>query len=134
MEREIPDCRTIDWSVPIRSSEWSGTGIVMVDSGIRFCITIWLPRRRTSLKPCCSSKRQTSLPDRMRNLANSHLKSGDEDFFVHSGFDFIRICYFKEQFKSFLQIFWSSTVRWGYCILISPKIKNWNINIPLRNS
>jgi hypothetical protein len=39
-EREIPDCRIIDWSVPMRISEWSGTGIVMVDSGIRFCITI----------------------------------------------------------------------------------------------
>ena len=50
--RGVPDCRMIDWSVPIFSSAWSGTGTVIVPSTRIFCITIWLPRRRTSANPC----------------------------------------------------------------------------------
>ena len=49
---EMPDCRIIDWSVPIRSSVWLGTGTVTVVSGSCFCITIWLPRCRISTNPC----------------------------------------------------------------------------------
>ncbi len=33
------DCLMIDWSVPSRSSLWSGTGTVIVEELVRFCIT-----------------------------------------------------------------------------------------------
>jgi len=38
--------------VPIRNSAWSGTGTVIVEPGTAFCMTMWLPLRRTSKKPC----------------------------------------------------------------------------------
>jgi len=41
----------IDINVPIRSSLWSGMGTVTVVFSARFCITTWLPRRRTSANP-----------------------------------------------------------------------------------
>jgi hypothetical protein len=37
-ERDNCDCRMMDMSVPIRSSAWSGTGTVIVESEIRFCM------------------------------------------------------------------------------------------------
>jgi hypothetical protein len=48
---KMPDCRIMDCSVPIHSSEWLGTGTVIVVSESCFCITIWLPRFRTSTNP-----------------------------------------------------------------------------------
>lgn len=33
------DCRMMDINVPIFSSAWFGTGTVIVDSSVRFCIT-----------------------------------------------------------------------------------------------
>jgi len=33
------DCRMMDINVPIFSSAWFGTGMVIVDSSVRFCIT-----------------------------------------------------------------------------------------------
>ena len=46
-----PDCRMIDSKVPDLISLWFGTGIVIVESSVFFCIIIWLPRFRTSAKP-----------------------------------------------------------------------------------
>jgi len=48
---ETPDWRIMDCSVPVRSSEWLGTGTVTVVLGSCFCITIWLPRWRISINP-----------------------------------------------------------------------------------
>ncbi len=39
-ERGRRDYRIIDINVPVRSSLWSGTGIVTVDSDVFFCIAI----------------------------------------------------------------------------------------------
>lgn len=78
------DCRMMDWSVPMRSSAWSGTGTVMVVPATRFCITTWLPRRRTSTKPWPESSAQTSFPEKTRSLPNRDLQAGDEDLGVQS--------------------------------------------------
>lgn len=58
----------MDSSVPMASSAWSGIGTVIVPSEVRRCVTTWLPRRRTSVNPCCSRMRQTSRPERTRSL------------------------------------------------------------------
>jgi hypothetical protein len=62
---EMPDCRIIDCSVPIRNSAWLGTGTVIVVSGRCFCITIWLPRCRISSNPCRERIAQTCFPERI---------------------------------------------------------------------
>ena len=36
--RGTADCLMIDWSVPMRISEWFGTGTVIVDSESFFCM------------------------------------------------------------------------------------------------
>ncbi len=71
--RGIPDCRMMDCKVPILISRCSGTGTVMVPIDCFFCITIWLPRLRTSLNPCFSKIVHTSLPERIRSLPNGDL-------------------------------------------------------------
>ncbi len=71
--RGNPDCRMMDCSVPIRISSWSGTGTVIVPCGNFFCITMWLPRLRTSRKPCWARIAHTSLPESTRSLTNCHL-------------------------------------------------------------
>lgn len=71
--RGIPDCRMMDCKVPILISRWSGTGTVMVPIDCFFCITIWLPLLRTSLKPCFYKIAHTSLPERIRSLPNGDL-------------------------------------------------------------
>jgi hypothetical protein len=61
--------------VPSLSSECSGTGTVMVAVMLRRCMTAWLPRRRTSVKPFYWRMRQTSAPERRRSLlANRNLE------------------------------------------------------------
>jgi len=50
-DRGSRDCLTIEERVPVRTSLWSGTGTVTVPRSSFFCITIWLPLRRTSWKP-----------------------------------------------------------------------------------
>ena len=71
--RVMPDCLIIDWSVPIRTSGWLGTGTVIVVSGSFFCMAMWLPRCRTLTNPCLARITQTSLPERIRNLAKGDL-------------------------------------------------------------
>jgi hypothetical protein len=38
-----------------------------------FCITIWLPRRRTSMNPCLERMEHTCSPERLPSLPKSHL-------------------------------------------------------------
>ena len=61
----------------------------MVPSESFFCITIWLPRLRTSSKPDSFKIAQTSLPERTRNLANSYLDLRDEDLLAKPLLDLI---------------------------------------------
>lgn len=75
-------------SVPVLSSEWSGTGTEVVVSEDRFCITMWLPRCRTGAKPCASKILHTSRPDSRRSLPNQHLDLRDEDFSMQPASDF----------------------------------------------
>ena len=92
------DCRTIDIKVPVFISLWFGTGIVIVEFLVFFCIIIWLPRCRISSKPCRASIWQTCRPERIRNLANSDLQTGYENFTVKPFFYFRLRCVFKKQF------------------------------------
>ena len=79
----------MDISVPVRSSRWSGTGTVVVRPPCVLCITMWLPRRLTSVKPWDSRTRQTSRPERGRSLANGNLDVGDIEFASGPALDFL---------------------------------------------
>jgi hypothetical protein len=94
----------IDIKVPFFSSEWLGTGTVMVDCSSRFCITTWLPRCRTSTKPWRERMPQTSRPERTRSLPNLNLKSRDKYFRMPTPFDLCRVRTLKEEFDGFLQV------------------------------
>ena len=73
--RARPDWRMTLARVPSLSSACRGTGTVVVDVALRRCMTAWLPRRLTSLKPFSSRMRQTSAPERRRSLlANRNLE------------------------------------------------------------
>lgn len=91
-------------SVPGFSSLWLGTGTVVVVSPARFCITIWLPRRRTSTNPRSARTRQTSSPDRTRSLPNEYLDLRDENLAVEAPGDFRGIRGLEEQLQRFDQV------------------------------
>jgi hypothetical protein len=76
-----------------------------VEAGIFFCMITWLPRCRTSEKPCFSSTLQSSLPEKTRSLPYTHLKTGYEHVIVQSPTDFGRGGGFKEKFDCFRQFF-----------------------------
>ena len=67
-------------------------------------ITIWLPVRRTSVKPLAASILQTSRPERTRSLPNRDLQTRHEDFIVHALLYLAGIGGFKEKLQRFLQI------------------------------
>ena len=71
--------------VPARSSAWSGTGTVVVLLDSFRCMTTWLPRLRTSAKLCLDKIRQTSFPERTRNLPTHHLQAGYINLAVEPG-------------------------------------------------
>ncbi len=73
--RGRPDNSMMCPSVPRRTVLCSGTGTVAVAPSMRRCMIAWLPRRRTSLKPCRARIAQTSRPDRTRSLANDRLNA-----------------------------------------------------------
>jgi hypothetical protein len=75
-------------TVPALSSEESGTGTVVIAFPERFCVTTWLPRRRTSKNPSASKILHTSRPDRTRSLPNQHLNLRHEHFAVQPACDF----------------------------------------------
>lgn len=72
----------IDLRVPIRSSLWSGTGTVIVVPPSDFCMTTWLPWRRTWTNPFSAKSSHTSRPDATLSLRNRDLDPGHVDFFV----------------------------------------------------
>lgn len=76
--REARLCRMMESRVPMAISRWSGTGTVIVPDSVRCCITMWLPRCRTSLKPWPQRIWQTSRPDRTRSLATRRFESRHE--------------------------------------------------------
>src|SRR5215211_2398411 len=94
----------IDWSVPMRISLWSGTGTVIVESAVFFCMTTWLPRRRTSRNPCVASSAQSSPPEKTRSLPSPDLQRGDEDLAVHPGGYFRGIGGFEEKLDRLTEI------------------------------
>ena len=53
---------------------------------IRHCITTWLPRRRTSVNPCCCRMRHPR-PGRTRNLAMHSFEAGHEYFGMQAPLD-----------------------------------------------
>ncbi len=71
-------------------------GTVTVEFSVRFCITTWLPRRRTSENPWRERMMQTSRPESTRSLANLDLKPRYKQFGMSPPFDFRRICCFKK--------------------------------------
>jgi hypothetical protein len=52
----------------------------MVEPGTIFCITTWLPLRRTSEKPCAARILQTSRPEKTRSLPNLDLEASHKNF------------------------------------------------------
>jgi hypothetical protein len=82
------DWRMIDCSVPIRISRWSGTGTVIVESDVRFCMTTWLPRRRTSPNPWDFRSVQSSAPEKTRSLPSANLQRGDVNVLMDTRRDF----------------------------------------------
>src|ERR1700684_3210965 len=76
----------------------------MVDDSSRFCITTWLPRCRTSRKPCFASMAHTSRPERTRSLPNLNLKSRHKHFRVPPSFDLGWVRCLEKQLNGLLQI------------------------------
>src|SRR5512132_665602 len=94
----------MDCKVPVRSSLWRGTGTVTEPCGDCFCMTTWLPRLRTSRKPCFSRIEQTALPDSTRSLPNRDLDVRNVDFVSEPLLDFLGRCALEEQFDCFLEV------------------------------
>lgn len=87
----------IDDRVPILISAWLGTGTVTVLPLTFFCMTIWLPRRRTSWNPFLSRTRQISAPDILRSLPKGDLDLCYVNLFVESFLDLAGRRRFEEQ-------------------------------------
>jgi hypothetical protein len=71
----------------------------MVVSGSFFCITMWLPRRRTSEKPCSARILQTSTPESIRSLPNLYLDPSDEHLAAQAALDLTRIGSFQKELE-----------------------------------
>jgi len=75
------------FSVPILISSWLGTGTVIVEDWIFLCITMWLPLSLSSIRNSrlkIRDSKQTSWPERTRNLPNGYLKPCNKYFTVES--------------------------------------------------
>src|SRR5215216_4124378 len=94
----------IDCNVPERNSAWSGTGTVVLELSVRFCMTMWEPRRRTSTKPCCARIRQTWRPESARSLPNGNFQARDKDLGMQALGDLRWIGGFEEQFERFHEV------------------------------
>jgi len=97
------DCRIMERSVPMRSSLWSGTGSVVVSASSRFCITMWLPFRRTSANPCCPSIRHTSAPDMRFNSGNAAFHWDDVALARRPALNLFFACAFEEKLDGFFE-------------------------------
>jgi hypothetical protein len=100
--RSTLDCLIIDCRVPVLIASWLGTGTVIVLAGNFFCMTTWLPRRRTSLKPCLARIEHTCLPERILSLTNSDLNLRYENLATQSLLNFLSRGRLKKQFQSLL--------------------------------
>lgn len=60
----------------------------MVPGDNFFCMTMWLPRRRTSTKPCLAKIAHASLPERTRSLPNDDLDLSDINLLMKPLFHF----------------------------------------------
>jgi hypothetical protein len=94
----------MDIKVPVFSSEWFGTGTVIVEASSLFCITTWLPLWRTSTKPCLARITQTSRPESTRSLTNLDLKSRHKHFGVSPPLDLGWIRRLEKELDRLLQV------------------------------
>jgi hypothetical protein len=76
----------------------------MVPTDNFFCITMWLPRRRTSSKPCLARMERTSLPEKILSLANSHLDLRYKNLSAQSLLDLLSRSCLKKELQGFLQV------------------------------
>jgi len=67
-------------------------------------MTTWLPRRRTSSKPCAAGIRHTSRPERTRNLLNGDVEVGDVDLAVKALRDRRWTCGLEEETEGLLEV------------------------------
>src|SRR5882672_7505280 len=67
-------------------------------------MTMWLPRRLTSRKPCCCSIWQVSRPERTRSLPIRGLELRHEDVFPPPSFHLAGIGRLEEQGDGLLQV------------------------------
>src|SRR5580700_9683565 len=74
-------------------------GTVTVPPGRFFCITTWLPRRRTSTNPCRAKIAQASLPDRTRSLPSGNLHLSDVHVAMQALLQLFRRCALEEQLQ-----------------------------------
>src|SRR3990172_833172 len=69
-----------------------------------FCMTMWLPRLRTSTKPWRATIAQTSLPERTRSLPSGNLHLGDVDVAMEALLHLFGRCAFEKQLQRFPKI------------------------------
>src|SRR5688572_16837608 len=91
-------------SVPVRSSLWSCTGTVVVPTASFFCMTIWLPRRRTSTKPWRERISHASRPERTRSLPNCHLDPRDVNLVAQPLLDLLGRGSLQEQLQRLQEV------------------------------
>src|SRR5215831_1299814 len=68
------------------------------------CMTTWLPRRRTSVKPCCSRIRHTSRPERTRSLPMPGFDPRYEYFGPQTTLDLYRVRALQEELDRFAKV------------------------------
>ncbi len=81
-----------------------GTGTVVVSPLSTFCITMWLPLRRTSENPCMARIAQTSWPESTRSLDNRHLYVRHVDFIMQPTLNLAGRSSLAKELKRFLKI------------------------------
>ena len=69
-----------------------------------FCMTMWLPRRRTSENPWAARILQIALPERTRSLGNRDLELRHIDLVMKPFADLLRGGGFEEKLQRLLQI------------------------------
>jgi len=65
---------------------------------------MWLPRRRTSSKPCLSRIEQICLPERILSLTHSHLNLRHKNLATQSLLNLLSRSRLKKELQSLLQI------------------------------
>jgi hypothetical protein len=73
----------------------------MVESGVRYCMIMWLPFRRISENPFLDRIQHTSFHESVRSLPNVNLERRYIEFCTKPLTDFARICRLEKPFHSF---------------------------------